>query len=373
MKSWLFRNATNVEKQIPALLLSLGLYAYLILYRQITEPDLREHIRISNELIGGKLMAHPIFFILLQLLSGFTENSRALIFAAFLLFSLGFYLKYYFSLQLGETILKRPSSKAFSLIVLLCQISIGFVWMQDGFVKASLSPNFFHNGTLLLSLPPSLYLLNQSLLFMRDGNPERRIRMLMSGVLILFIKPSFLFCWIPVMPLFMLLSEGPGKRLLTFLQVALMLVFALIMQSFFLRKSSLEFQLIFSPLAYFGTLQNHILVFASAVLFPIISIVPGWNYWKSKTGILLLLMCFQGLLISFCFFDIIRGIVSPNMFWQSSIIHYLMFLYAGIILHELLQKHKYWLALVPAIAFIAQVFAGLQYLRIASIMRSFYF
>lgn len=373
MKAWLFRNANWMEKQMPSILFSLGLYAYLILYRQIVEPDLREHIKASNELIQGKLIAHPVFFILLQVLSGFTKSAPALLFAAFILFSLGFYLKYYFSLQLGETILKRPASRAFCIILLLCQIAIGFVWLQDGFIKTSLSPNFFHNGTLLLSIPPSLYLLNQSLLFVQDGNPERRIRMLMAGLLILFTKPSFLFCWIPVMPLFLLLSDGAGKRLLSILQVAVMLIFGLILQSFFLRKSSLEFQLIFSPLAYFGTLQNHILVFASAVFFPIISIVPGWNYWKSKTGILLLLMCFQGLLISFCFFDSVKGIISPNMFWQSSIMHYLLLLYAGIILHEMLQKEKYWLAFLPGIAFLAQVFAGLQYLRISSIIRSFYF
>lgn len=373
MRTWLFRNATMVEKQMPAFLFSLSLFAYLILFRQIVEPDLRDHFRISNELIQGKPMAHPVFFILLQVFSGFTKSGPALLFAAFILFSLGFYLKYHFSLHLGETILKRPASRAFCLILLLCQVAIGFIWLQNGFIKASLSPNFFHNGTLLLSIPPSLYLLNQSLLFVQDENQERRIRMLLAGLLILFTKPSFLFCWIPVMPLFLLLSDGPRKRLLTILQVAVLLIFALILQSFFLQKSSVGFRLYFNPFTYFGTLQNHLLVFVSAVLFPIITIVPGWNYWKSKTGILLLLMCFQGLIISFCFYDTIKGIISPNMFWQSSIMHYLLLLYAGIILHELLFKQKYWLALLPAIAFMAQVSAGLQYLRIASVMRSFFF
>lgn len=373
MKSFLFRNASFWEKQIPAVLISFGLFAYLILYRQITQPDLDEHIRISNELFRGKLMAHPVFFFLLQLFSGFTENWNALLFAAFMLFSFGFFLKFHFSLQLCETFLNRSASRALTVIVLLCQVAIGFVWLQEDFVKASLSPNFFHNGTLLLSLPPSLYLLNQSLLFIRDENPQRKSKMLMAGFLILFIKPSFLFCWIPVLPLFLLLTEGPGKKLLSILQISVILIFAVILQSFFLRKSNLGFRLVFSPFTYFGSVKNHFLVFASATFFPLLSVLPGWNYWKSKNGILLSMMCFQGLIISFCFFDIIRDIVSPNMFWQSSIIHYLMLLFAGSVLHELLYKQKYWLALIPALAFTAQVLSGLQYLRLASMMRSFYF
>jgi hypothetical protein len=373
MGRFLFRTATRWEKYGPAIFISIGLFAYLILFREITQPDLRDHIRISNQMFEGTHMPHPVFFLLLQVFSGFSKNSMALLFAAFFLFSLGSFLKIIFSIQLCETILKEKASRLLLIIVLACQAAIGFVWLQDGFVRSSLSPNFFHNGTLILSLPPSLYLLNQSILFLRDEDPKRKGRMILAGFMILLIKPSFLFCWIPVLPVFVLLFHGTSKKLLSILQVAVILIFALVLQSFFLRNSAVGFKLLFSPFTYFGTIPNHLRVFMAAVFFPLVSLLPGWQYWKSKTGILMLMLCFQGLLISFCFYDVIREIISPNMLWQSSIAHYMMLLFAGTVLHELLAKRKYLPAVLPAIALLAQVLSGMQYLRLASIMRSFYF
>jgi hypothetical protein len=372
MNRLIYKGISATERILPAALVSLGLFGYFILYRQVLQPDLKDHILYSSKMMEGTLVAHPVFFFLLQLFSGFSNNPSALLFSAFLVFSTGFFLKYYFSLRLLEVILEEKATLLLGIIVLLSQFAIGFLLLQTHYVKASLSPNFFHNGTLLISFIPSLYLLTQTLQYLRDEKPERRFRMLMAGVLIVLTKPSFLFCWIPVVPVYVLIKEGAGKKLLHFLQIAILLVFCLIIQSYLLRNSTAEFKLVFSPFRYFGSIFNHFLVLASALFFPLISFIPGIRFWKTGTGLLLVLMAMQGLLISFCFYDTIKNVVSPNMFWQSSMMHYLLFLFAGMILHDLLRNKRYLAAILPALAFFAQVLSGAQYLRISAIIKSFF-
>jgi hypothetical protein len=61
------------------------------------------------------------------------------------------------------------------------------------------------------------------------------------------------------------------------------------------------------------------------------------------------------------------------MFWQSSIIHYILLLFSVCILYELILKKKFWLSFLPALGLLLQVLSGIQYLRLASFMKSFYF
>lgn len=319
------------------------------------------------------MIGHPFFFFFLQLFSFFSGNIDALVFAAFLCFSAAQYGKIIQSVRLCETIREKPASRLLIILVLFCQIAIGFLALQIGYVKGSLSPNFFHNGTLLLSIPPSLYLLNESILLIKDKKRKGIFRMLISGILIVLIKPSFLFCWIPVMPVFVLITEGAGRKFMKFLQVGAILFTCLLTQSIFLKTSKIDFKVVFDPFFLFGTLGNHFFVFLAACTFPLVTIIPGWSSWQKGIGMLLWMMTLQGLILSFCFYDKINNIVSPNMTWQSSIMHYILLLYGSLILLDLLERKKFIYALLPIIALMAQVLSGLQYLRLSIYMRSFFF
>jgi hypothetical protein len=352
---------------------SLSLFGILLLLAKIVQPDLDEHILISNRLMKGEPVGHPAFFFLLQLFSFFSSKPELQLFAAFIIFSSAQYLKIILSIRLCETIQEEKASRILSLLIILCQLAIGFILIQDNYVKASLSPNFFHNGTLLLSIPPSLFLLNESFLFLKDENRGRIRRMLAAGILIIMIKPSFLFCWIPVMPVFVLLREGAGKKLVGFLQVSIMLVFLLMLQSTLLKTSNVGFKIIFAPFDFFGTIGNHLRIVLAACFFPITSVLVSYNFWKRKDGLLFALMTVQGLILSFCFYDVINGIISPNMTWQSSIMHYLLLVFGCLSVTDLLKKRKMLAATFLLAAFACHVFSGVLYLRISYIIHSFYF
>jgi hypothetical protein len=373
LRDFLFSDIGRAEQHLLASLFSIGLFGFLLLYVGITQPDLRDHMAFSGKMMAGEIrVAHPVFFFLLQLFSFFSGNPSMLLFAAFLCFAFAQYGKLIQSIRLCETIREKPVSRLLFLLLLGCQLAIGFILLQPGYIRASLSPNFFHNGTLLLSLAPSLFLLNQSLLFLKDGNRSRIFRMMAAGILIVLIKPSFLFCWIPVLPVYVFFSEGAGKKLWGILQVGLLLIFCLLAQSLFLKNSNLDFKLVFDPFRYFGNAKSHVLVFTAAAFFPLSTLLPGWTAWKKGTGLLLGMMTLQGLVLSFCFFDRIKNIISPNMTWQSSIMHYLLLLFGSIILVDLLEKRKFASALIPLLAYLAQLASGLQYLRISTLIKSFF-
>ncbi len=373
ISSYLLSTASILEIHVLASIFSFSLFGYILLVAKIMQPDLDDHIEISNRMMKGEMIGHPFFFFFLQLFSFFSGNINALVFAAFLCFSVAQYGKIIQSIRLCETIREKQASRLLIILILGCQIAIGFLALQIGYVKGSLSPNFFHNGTLLLSIPPSLYLLNESILFIKDKKRKGIFRMLLSGILILLIKPSFLFCWIPVMPVFVLITEGAGRKFMKFLQISATLFICLLAQSLFLKSSSIDFKVVFDPFFLFGTIKNHFFVFIAACTFPIVTIIPGWSGWKTGIGLLLAMMTLQGLVLSFCFYDKIKNIVSANMIWQSSIIHYILLLYGSLILTDLLERKKFIYAILPIVALLAQVLSGVQYLRLSIFMRTFFF
>jgi hypothetical protein len=364
---------SNRERHLIAGFFSLLLFMILLLWGKIFQPDLDEHIAISSRMMKGETIGHPLFFLLLQVFSLFSNENGPMLFAAFLIFSAASYGKIIFSLQLCETIREKTVNRLMNIMVILCQLALGFPFLSEGFIKGNLSPNFFHNGTLSLSIPPSLYLLNKSILWLKNKETGRPFRMLIAGIIIVLSKPSFLFCWIPVMPCYVLYKEGAGRKLISFLQISIVLIFALFAQSLLLKSSSINFKIVFAPLGFFGSIQNHLAVFFAAFIFPASTLITNLNYWKKNDGLFFLLMMVQGLFLSFLFYDVINGFISPNMTWQSSIMNYLLLLFGSIALADLLEKRRFILALFPALILIAQVVHGLLYLKIAVMIRSFYF
>lgn len=197
--------------------------------------------------------------------------------------------------------------------------------------------------------------------------------MVVLGVLLAAIKPSFLFCWIPVMPFYVLYRQGLTRTLLGILQVAVLLVAVVILQSTILKNPSVDFKVVFNPFFFFGSLANHVKVVLASLLFPLVVCAVYWKEVKNQPIALLLtgFVC-QGLILSFCFYDTIRGLISPNMTWQSSVAHYLMFVFSAGLVAKQLPVASFWKTSFLLLVLGLQCASGLFYLFYASQIRSFF-
>jgi hypothetical protein len=353
---------------------SVLLFGYLILFAGVLKPDLIDHIRASEKMIRGELrISHPVFFFLIQLFSGFTQNFKAEVFAGFLIFAGAHYFKITLSVKLAEHFLKKPASWFLWLGILSAQLAIGSTLFTKHYIIGSLSPNYFHNGTLTLSYPFALLFLLESLRFLEDENRKHLGRMMLTGFLLIVTKPSFLFVWIPVMPFFVLLKFGAGRKLLGILQVSVFMVVLIIAQSLMLKSGQVDFKVVFYPFYLFGSAWNHVLVLASALLFPLsILLLFPKTFPILPQNQLLVLFTLQGLLLSFLFHDLVKGVVSPNMTWQSSMVHYLWLVSGLAFLDSEISKGQWLKVVLPLLILGSLVFSCLRYLHISSQIRSLF-
>jgi len=374
ISSILAKPLSNRIINLVAAIFSASLFGYLLLWEKIVQPDLWIHIRFSEELLAGKIvMGHPTFFLLLQLFSGFTCHPSLELFSAFMLFGASQFFKITLSIALLQQIFKLEKSLILVVFVLAIQLAIGASILNEHFIMATISPNYFHNGTLSLSIPFAIWLMIETLKYLENEDRQSIFKMILIGLIIISIKPSFLFCWIPIVPIHTLIKYGLGKKLLGILQVSVILVCIIIIQSLVLRNYSSEFKLVFHPFGFFGSISNHVLVILSGLLFPIVLLTTNIKrFIAEKTSILFVMMLGQALFLSFMFYDSVNGVISFNMNWQTSIIFYMIMLFCIGIFIQILYSKKYFLVSLSFLALLLQLVSGFQYLYWSVLIHSFF-
>lgn len=360
-----------LEKKIPIglanglmALFSFLLFGYLFLFAKVLHPDLYDHLKIAKRLVSGEqFIGHPSFFLLIQLFSGFSNHRTAELFSIWLIFSTCHFFKMKLTASFLLEFFRVPGNALILILVLAIQLAIPNPLFTEFYIKGGISPNYFHNGTLMLSWPFAFLFFRESLRFLEDEERIRIFRMVLIGFVMITIKPSFLFLWIPVMPFYALYRYGLNRKLLGILQVAVSLVVLILLQSQLLRNSSLQFKIVFNPFYYFGSFQNHLFLLLAALSFPLAILLIGFKEMaKEKLNLLFFLFSIQGLLLSFLFYDQIRGLISPNMTWQSSMVHYFWLMIGVAMVHRLLLSGRVLWLIFPLVMLGLQVYAGLCYL-----------
>lgn len=376
---FLFQTLSERFIQISAFLLSISLFGVIILFFKVDEPDLKLHIAISNQIVDKHLFpVHPIFFGLIQLLSGFSKNYDWQLFAGFLIFSLAQFFKITLSLKVVQELFDLKASLLLFIFVLILQVAIPIPFFSENFMIKSLSMNYFHNGTLHSAIPFSLALMLNLIRYFKTEKVRYFRFAVFFGLLNCLAKPSFIFCLAPVMPFVGLLFFGLSPKLLKFIQLSTILVVFILLQSSYLHSTQatelVTFKVKFQPFFLFGTLQNHLRVLVEGFF---IGLIVCFAYWRKIVSNFFLLSAlgfvFLGYFISFSFVDYIDGVISPNFTWQSSIVNYVFVLLSlGLFLPTSESRKIKIPALACMIALIVHGACGLLYLKMACLLRIFY-
>ncbi|WP_268035842.1 hypothetical protein [Algoriphagus sp. PAP.12] len=96
---------------------------------------------------------------------------------------------------------------------------LAFIWMfsfpivipmidKDFWYLGKFTPTIWHNSTSIAAFPFALLLFRETILWWDKNSLFRFLKIIALGLAILLIKPSFLFCFIPLFPAFTLGKKG---------------------------------------------------------------------------------------------------------------------------------------------------------------------
>jgi hypothetical protein len=374
----LFWKPGNKVLNIIAACLSFTLYFFVILWFKVDKPDLMLHITASNKITTqGDFPVHPVFFTLIQVFSFFSMKYPLQLFAAFIIFSAAQYFKIILSLKILSEYFRMEYTVFLFLAVLALQVVIPIPFLSEHFMINTLSMNYFHNGTLVCSVPFCLAMILNLMRFFRTDDKKYFTRALLFGIMICLAKPSFLFCFAPLFPFVILVRNGMSVKLLRTVQLSTLLVFFIIGQSVYLKtttSTAASFEIKFQPFYLFGTIQNHGRVLLEGFLIGLLVMVFYFKKIFNDTFFLAaFLFVLLGYFISFSFVDYVNGVTSPNFVWQSAIVNYLFVLISfGYFVPRLKFSELNWKNIVCLLVLGTHGVCGLLYLKSACLMRIFY-
>ena len=235
------------------------------------------------------------------------------------------------------------------------------------------TPNVWHNCTSVMVWPFCLLLFRDSLAWIEQSNQKILLRMGFWAVLILLTKPSFLFAFIPVFPIFSILQKKKidktaiGFTLLLFLAVWLM-------KELIFRENIVDpgrnNVVQFFPLATYKLYAQYpILEILASFAFPCIAfLLFGNRLYESlavKFSLALVVMAF---LVYLSIAEVGHRFTDANFYWQIPIC--LSILYMTII-YELIQKLSqeklkgklFYRSLTLLLVFLGHVISGIHYLK----------
>jgi len=376
--SWGFHSVPGSILWLSSLWFSTVIYILIFIHFRIIQPDLDEHILYSNDIPDKfRFSGHPLFFVLIQVFSGFSKVFKVQVWAATFIFSCAQLAKLMLTYRLINVVFQTKVNHIQFLLILLVQLVISFSVFDKNFIINQLSPNYFHNGTLNISIPFALWLFTEAVLYIRNSEAIHFRRMLIAGLFIILAKPSFLFCFIPIFPVYMFVRFGFSKKLVGALRVDAFFLALLIWQSIYLlllpKSPGKSFSIDFKPFFLFGSWEGHATTLLYGMAIPLFAlIVFGIKAFRHHILAFTLAMLALGYLFAFTMVDTVNGIISPNMTWQVPIVLYiLLVLLIGQVFNREFKASRWKLAVFAVFIGLNATY-GLHYLKVAAMVRSFF-
>jgi hypothetical protein len=344
-------------------------YFVIIFLFKVDAPDLSAHISFADDLfISQYKPAHPIFFFFIKILSFGSSSYDAKLFASVVIFSSAQFFSLYFSVRIIQELFIRELNVTMHFLLLLLQFAMPIPFFPLDIRYNSLSMNYFHNGTLSLSVPFAYALSLYAFKFLMHDDLSYLKKAYYFSFFLILTKPSFTFCFIPAFPIFAYLKYGLSTKLLRSLQLSIFITFGIVAQSLYLKNFTpsymKNFKLRFQPFFLYGTAINHVRLVCEGFLIGLVFLVLYFKRVIKNEYLVFITICvFIGYTISFTMIDYLDGKAYPNMSWQSVIVNKLSILFClPFIVPINVIKGFNWRAILVAIVLLVHAFYGLLYL-----------
>jgi hypothetical protein len=237
--------------------------------------------------------------------------------------------------------------------------------------------NYFHNGTMSLSIPIAYALVLYFFKFLEDDNTKYLKYAYLISVLLILTKPSFVFCFIPAVPFYTFLKYGLSQKLLRAIQFSTFLTFCIVGQSFYLRyytPSYLKtFGMKFQPFFLHGSIVNHIrIIFEGYLVGVLFLLFYIKDFAKDYKLVFSFVLVFVGYTLSFTIIDYLNGGMYPNLIWQTPIVNKLSIVFILPYFSFQVNKNFDFRQVILSLVLFAHGLLGLYYLYYVCLLRIFF-
>lgn len=202
-------------------LIDLGLLAliastfFFLVYKVAYAVDIKIHNALLNEYLqNGLFPIPPGYYSLIWLVDLFFYHKYPYLVASLIVLTFFMYMKYKITSDYFMNSLEIDTR-----LTLIFSISLLFfgpivIPRVDGdfWYFGKFTPTIWHNSTVIAVLPFCILLYLKCLKWWDSKSRVYFIQMILLGVIILLIKPSFLFCLIPLFSIFTYFKLGEGKE-----------------------------------------------------------------------------------------------------------------------------------------------------------------
>ncbi|MFC7356873.1 hypothetical protein ACFQO1_04170 [Jejudonia soesokkakensis] len=325
------------------------IFSYLISF---VATDIQAHVEFVKK-INDDTVAYPpnfLFYYLINLFSGFSSKSNFLYPVSVGLLSLSCTAKYYISKKIIIQLTRLAFEQSKSLVFILISIGLFFCFAIPDpaslfFLKkmylGKIVPTVWHNSTTILVFPFAILLFWKQLEVFKTNTVLKTKTVLFLNLLVvinILIKPSFIFCYLPVTFVFILLNFKKKRlrwlfiRCLPLMTAALLillqyyLIYALNIGSFKQEKSGVMLSWPFEVYTFWIPWWLIPISFLLSLALPIATLVCYREVLKYKPFLYATALMITGLFISAFILESGPRMSHGNFTWQNIVCCFLLFL-----------------------------------------------
>ncbi len=376
--------------------LLVNLVVFLFMYFNNILTDIQDHAQFIKVSIESKtILANFLYYLTVFIVSGFSLNIKKLFITSIIVLTIANVIKFILSYKLiNNTIFKdfKFENKTKELLFFCCLISLFLLhpiitpldFSNYYFYLGKLAINIWHNSTTIFVMPFVILLVFYSYSYLKNNSIKNLLFIFIFGLLLIFVKPSFIFTFFIVYPLFVLYYYRFSKSTLLVAINLFILALFLLLQYLIIYKFGNYDDLIYEsqkseikirPFLIFSKYSENIYVdFLSSILFPFLFYLSDLKNNKK----LLLLNYMWALLIGSLVIGILFVETGPrlghgNFLWQIPMSNYILFLVSTFLFLKkifIYNINRYDIMLI--IIWFLHLLSGVFYLKQLLLAHSYY-
>lgn len=331
---------TNSLILLTYTIISGGVYFYILYFN--VPSDIRTHIQILLKFLDhGSFPTPPIYYALVYGLHFFMPYKAGYAMAALCVLTAAGFFKFMFSMEYLKAFTPEKSCTLIGPLVFCLMFFSPVLWLYgegEYWYLGKFTPTIWHNSTSLLAFPFCILLFQLSLPYIEKPKINLLFPIFIVAFTIIWIKPSFIFPFIPAFPLMVYLRIKKFSRFILYaIFLSLILVGLILVEKIIIYDHGLLDELIsgekksgiaLKPLVVWLTWTEHptrdlflsFLFPATFILFYFKELVKDTHFIFST------LLVFFGILIFFLFVETGPRHLDGNFYWQIILTLYIWYL-----------------------------------------------
>ena len=323
--------------------------------------DIQQHAQFIINYANGNSpqQVNFLYYYTVYFFSFFSNNPTIILLTSAIILTIATFAKYYITKTILVTQLEFTENKnkriiAYISFVLLFLISLPAIYFfTNCFYLLTCNPTIWHNSTTIFVMPFVLLLFWNSYLQLQSHSKKRLVIIFILIALNAVTKPSFLFVFFVVYPLFLLQKYEINTKTfwINLLPIACGIIFV-ILEYYLIYLNSEPKQstssiaiYIFHFFIVWSNGNNSYLLFIlsilSSFLFPIVLILKNNQLIKSRLILYAISCTFFAILVSVTIIETGNRVYDGNFLWQVFMCSYLLFFSCILELLKLIKQNNF--------------------------------